>query len=45
MGRVRLEFAVLEHERSSWVRHMLSPDQPDLGGYLGDTVTNGPIGH
>ena len=38
------ELGVLEHERSAWVRHMLSPDKPDLGGYLYDTVANGPIG-
>jgi hypothetical protein len=38
------ELGVLEHERSAWVRHMLSPDKPDLGGYLYDTVANGLIG-
>jgi hypothetical protein len=38
------ELAVMEHERSAWARHVLLPDEPDLGGYLYDTVSNGPIG-
>ena len=38
------ELAVLEHERSAWVRHVLSPEVADLGGYLFDTIPNGPIG-
>ena len=37
------ELAVLEHERSAWVRHILSAEAPDLAGYLGDTVTDGPF--
>jgi hypothetical protein len=38
------ELAVLEHERSAWVQHVLSPDSPDLAGYLADTHADGPIG-
>jgi hypothetical protein len=38
------ELAVLEHERAAWVRHMLAPDQPDLDGYLGDALADGPVG-
>jgi hypothetical protein len=38
------ELAVLEHERSAWVRHVLSPEVADLGAYLFDTVSNGLIG-
>lgn len=38
------ELAVLEHERSAWVRHMLSPDTADLAGYLADTAADGPVG-
>ena len=38
------ELAVLEHERSAWARHILSPDVADLAGYLGDTHAEGPIG-
>ncbi len=35
------ELAVLEHERSAWVRHVLSPDVPDLAGYLSDMAADG----
>jgi hypothetical protein len=38
------ELAPLEHERSAWVRHVLSPDQPDLPGYLADQHPPGPTG-
>jgi hypothetical protein len=38
------ELAVLEHERSAWARHILSPESPDLVGYLADTATDGLIG-
>jgi hypothetical protein len=38
------ELAVLEHERSAWARHILSPDAPDLVGYLADTAPDGLIG-
>jgi hypothetical protein len=38
------ELAVLEHERSAWARHVLSPTSPDLAGYLADTHADGPIG-
>lgn len=38
------ELAPLEHERSSWVRHMLEPDQGDLAAYLADTLPEGLTG-
>ena len=38
------ELAVFEHERSAWVKHILSPDTPDLAGYLSDTAADGPVG-
>jgi hypothetical protein len=38
------ELTLLEHERAAWVRHMLAPDEPDLGGYLADVVPDGPVG-
>jgi hypothetical protein len=38
------ELTVLEHERAAWAVHMLLPDQPDLPGYLADTVPDGPAG-
>jgi hypothetical protein len=38
------ELAVLEHERSAWVKHVLSPDVPDLDGYLSDSAAEGRFG-
>lgn len=38
------ELAVLEHERSAWVRHMLAPERPDVAAYLGDAMAEGPVG-
>lgn len=38
------ELPPLGHERSAWVRHVLAPDQPDLAGYLSDTLPEGRIG-
>jgi hypothetical protein len=38
------ELPTMAHERTAWVRHMLSPDGPDLDGYLADTLPDGPIG-
>jgi len=38
------ELAPLEHERSAWVRHVLMPAEPDLGGYLADVVPDGTVG-
>jgi hypothetical protein len=38
------ELTLLEHERAAWVRHMLVPAEPDLGGYLADLVPDGPVG-
>ncbi|MFF8837142.1 hypothetical protein [Streptomyces sp. NPDC015130] len=35
------ELAPLEHERRAWVRHMLTPDAPDLSGYLADALRSG----
>ncbi|MEU8179711.1 hypothetical protein AB0B85_14920 [Micromonospora sp. NPDC049044] len=38
------ELAVLEHERTSWIRHMLTPEAPDLTGYLNDMRADGTVG-
>jgi hypothetical protein len=38
------ELPPLEHERAAWVRHMLSPDSPDLAAYLADVPPEGTIG-
>jgi hypothetical protein len=38
------ELAVLEHERAAWVRHMLTPAEPDLAAYLADRPADGPVG-
>ncbi|MBG0827877.1 hypothetical protein HS041_08875 [Planomonospora sp. ID67723] len=38
------ELPPIEHERSSWVRHMLEPDRPDLDAYLADLLPEGPVG-
>jgi hypothetical protein len=38
------ELAVLEHERSSWIRHVLSPEVPDIAAYTADTLPDGPVG-
>jgi hypothetical protein len=38
------ELPPLGHERSAWVRHMLAPDEPDLAGYLADTLPEGKTG-
>lgn len=35
------ELAPIQHERNAWVRHMLTPDQPDLDGYLTDSMEPG----
>jgi hypothetical protein len=35
------ELAPLEHERSSWIRHVLTPPRPDLAGYLADVLLAG----
>jgi hypothetical protein len=32
------ELPPLVHERDAWVRHVLAPDQPDLDGYLADSM-------
>ncbi|HEX3816115.1 MAG TPA: hypothetical protein VHX59_25030 [Mycobacteriales bacterium] len=38
------ELPPLAHERSAWVRHILSPDQPDLAAYLTDVLPDGKVG-
>ncbi len=38
------ELAVLEHERAAWVRHILEPASPDLGGYLEDHFAASVVG-
>src|SRR6266542_4063793 len=38
------ELPPLGHERSAWVRHVLAPAEPDLGGYLADTLPEGKTG-
>jgi hypothetical protein len=38
------ELAPLEHERSAWVRHVLTPDEPDLDAYVADQAAPGPVG-
>jgi hypothetical protein len=38
------ELAVLEHERVAWVRHVLSPDEPDLDAWVADTAPEGQVG-
>ncbi|HEY2639121.1 MAG TPA: hypothetical protein VGI66_04460 [Streptosporangiaceae bacterium] len=38
------ELAPFGYERSSWVRHILEPDRPDLTGYIHDTLAEGRTG-
>ena len=38
------ELPPIAHERDAWVRHMLLPDQPDLGAYLADFMPDGLAG-
>lgn len=38
------EIVPIVHERNSWVRHMLEPDEPDLAGYLADYLPDGTTG-
>jgi len=35
------ELAVTTHERTAWIRHLLTGD-PDLAGYLDDALAGGP---
>jgi hypothetical protein len=35
------ELAPLDHERSAWIRHVLTPQTPDLQMYLADTLPDG----
>ena len=32
------------HERDAWVRHLLTPDAPDLQAYVADTLPDGTTG-
>ncbi|GAA3006586.1 hypothetical protein [Streptomyces fulvorobeus] len=38
------ELPPLLHERDAWVRHVLAPARPDLGGYLADSMPAGTTG-
>ena len=38
------ELPPLAYERSAWVRHVLTPDAPDLAAYLVDLMPEGPVG-
>ncbi|GAA1996669.1 hypothetical protein GCM10009838_72210 [Catenulispora subtropica] len=35
------ELGVVVHERSAWIRHMLTPKQPDMGTCLSDVLPTG----
>lgn len=37
------ELTMLEHERRSWVRHVLEPDLPDLDAWLLDVQPSGTV--
>lgn len=38
------ELPAIGHERSAWIRHILTPDRPDLDAYLEDTMAAGLTG-
>lgn len=38
------ELPALVHERSAWVRHVLTPDLPAVDAYLSDFLPEGPVG-
>lgn len=38
------ELPPIVHERDAWVRHMLTPDRPDLDTYLTDSLPEGTTG-
>ena len=38
------ELPALGHERTAWVRRIIAPAEPDLAGYLADTLAEGPTG-
>lgn len=38
------ELPPMAYERTSWVRHVLVPDEPDLAAYLADQMAEGRIG-
>lgn len=38
------ELPALTHEPAAWVRHMLTPETPDLAAYLADSLPPGLVG-
>jgi hypothetical protein len=38
------ELGPLQHERDAWIRHMLKAAEPDLDGYLADSMTSATTG-
>lgn len=38
------ELPALVHERSAWVRHGLTPEEPAVDTYLADFLPEGPVG-
>jgi hypothetical protein len=38
------ELAIVAHERDAWVRHLLAPGEPDLDGYLADSLKSLMVG-
>ena len=38
------ELPPILHERDAWVRHVLTPDRPDLAGYANDSLPAGSTG-
>lgn len=38
------ELPAVGHERDAWVRHVFAPDEPDLEGYLADSLAEGRTG-
>ncbi|MFI8164862.1 hypothetical protein ACIPM2_21400 [Streptomyces sp. NPDC086081] len=39
------ELPPIQHERDAWVRHLLTPDVPDLTAYLSDSLPAGTTGN
>ncbi|MFD3941950.1 hypothetical protein [Streptomyces sp. NPDC058579] len=38
------ELPPIHHERNAWVRHILTPDSPDLDAYVRDSLPEGTTG-
>ncbi len=38
------ELPAVVHERSAWVRHVLTPARPDVDAYVADVLPEGPVG-